>query len=1156
MSYDVRPLRGGHEDYVLRSVANGGEDYAAGTGEARGEWLGGGAADLGLAGEVTPDALMSVLGGRDPATGERVVHAHKRPGWEATFSPAKSVSVLWALGGEDVGRIVEDAHREAVSAALTYLESQAATVGQHPRGKHGPLVIAPSSGLVAARFDHRTSRSGDMQLHSHVVIANMGHADGDRWRAIGHSGDLWWHGKVGAGDLYDCELRRLLSERLGVAWTDGEHPEIVGVSPELIDHFSSRTKEALEHLAKRGTEATPEAMHVAILATRSAKPAHVDSPGRGKVAWSPNAGDYGVEPSTTEGLHDRWRRETLEAGLTFALDEIVMRSEPVAVDYEAVRRLGAELAGPNGLTANSATFRKQDVVRAFARGVPGISADEAVRLADTWLASEMVVANNVRGQGKTAPTWYTTRDLLAQEESLLRSAEERLDAGVGVVDGAVVDAVVAGRGLSAEQEAMVRSLTSSGAGVELVVGRAGTGKTFALDAAREAWEAAGHTVIGTATSAAAAGQLRRGARMEATTVARQILNAHRDGLPAGCVLVVDESAMVDTRSLAALARAVEAAHGKLVLVGDHHQLGAVGAGGAFAHLVERIGACELTEVRRQESVEDRENLAELRHGDVTAGVRGLLSRVGRTTMADSPDAQRAAMAADFCAARSAGHSVLLLARRRKQVEALAVAVRDRRKAAGELGNEELTVPITVPGGTGVDRRWQPPLRTFSAGDEVLFAQNVTGRWKHLKESLPGVHNGAGAVVTAVDVEAGTVTVKLDTSPDEAQQWEALAAKRDREIADLEAEMSGWAQRRDEATTPSERATAERRRQATEVKVRRRLEDREAGVVAVPGRGKLPRPGHEVVVPSEYLQAGNLALGYARTIHKVQGATADVCLVDGDDVSGREAAYVAMSRHKKDVRVYLTASTAPDAVETETVGRTTPVDRLIARASKSEAQRTATETLGRDAVARRRRQRALAAKPLGELTAEMSEVEAELSVAARRWAPAGRTVEDPVAVARAEVDAAEARAAETGDQRDAHQAWLARQRLQQERARAARRPVSRAASAPDDAAVAAKVARLVDLRQAVQTQTRLAVEALAAEGGGGLGPRPAQGPERTAWEQAAAAAITYTARWGVQPTTELGRDAPAEQQREAERLDELLKRRTAQQQVERERGVSA
>lgn len=1148
MAVAVSKLRAGNEDYHLRAIG-GAEDYAAGVSEAPGRWLGGGCASLGLSGTVDPGDFRHLLVGCDPATGELLSTMRPRTaGFDITFSPPKSVSVAFGCGGGDVTRAVVEAHEAAVAAAVAYLEPHCSRVrvtvtddtGQHQE-------FRPSDGHVAAAFTHRTSRAGDPQLHDHLVVTNVvrGTEDG-RWRALGHHPDLFAHAKT-ADSVYLAEIRHQLTARLGVGWEERDgHLEIAGVDPGLCDLFSKRTHAALDHLAKRGQPVTPRTMHAAIMDTRRAKPAHGDDPGRGRVSWSPSAGDFGVEPSDTAGLHGRWRSEMAAAGFDLDLTGVVLRAEPPKLDPRQVAALGARLAGPEGLTATDVWFDRRAVLRAFCT-LPGVSAADASRLADEWLASGEVVSLGVRRQG--AAEAFTTRDLLAQEQHLLRSAEERLDAGVGVVEQDAVDAVVDGRGLSAEQEAMVRSLTSSGAGVECVVGRAGTGKTYALDAAREAWEAAGHTVLGTATSAAAAGQLRRGARMEASTVARQLLDAHRNGFPRGAILVVDEAAMTDTRSLAALCRAVGAANGKLVLVGDHHQLGAVGPGGAFAHLVERIGACELIEVRRQESVEDRENLAEIRSGDVAAGVHGLLSRVGRTTVTDGPEAQRAAMAADWCAARSAGHSVLLLGRRRKNVEAMSAAVREARWAAGELGDEELVVPITVPGGAGVDRRWQPPERTFATGDEVLFTSNTTGRWKHLKEALPGVYNGAGGTVTAVDVEAGTVTVRLDTTPDEVEAWEALAAKRDADVVTLQAEMSGWAQRRDAASTPAERATFERRRQAVATKLHNRLEDRSNGVVAVPGRGKLPRPGHTVEVPAEYLQAGNVALAYARTIHTAQGATADVVLVDGDDVQGREAAYVAMSRHRVDVRTYLTASAAPGAVEAETVGRSTLVDRLVERVSQPESERTATEML-----ARRRAQKELAAKPLGELSAELAALEAELAVVARR-APAGRPVEDPVAAAKAELAAAEERAAQSGDERAAHQVWLARSRLAQAEQRAARRPVPN----PDRAVgvdVAAKVERLQDLRAALELQSRLSVEALAAEGGGGLGPRPARGPERAAWEQAAAAAITYTARWGVQPTAELGRDAPVEQRRESERLAELLGRQAAQQQVERERGVSA
>jgi len=1140
MVVHVAKLRGGHEEYVLRAIG-GAEDYYVGSGEAPGRWLGGGAADLGLSGEVTPDAFRAVLTGCDPRSGEQLVK-RKQAGFDITLSAPKSVSVLWGLGSREISAAVAEAQSEAVAAVIEYLESRASRVAKRVKDDVGShLDFHPSSGFVAADFRHRTSRAGDPNLHDHVVVVNQAHGP-DGWRALGHHPDIYAHAARTGGALYKAELHRLLTARLGVEWDD--QGEIVGVDPDLCALFSRRRAEALAAVAERGLEPTPDALQTAVLATRSPKPAHVAG-GREHVEWSGQARDYGVVPDDAAGLSARWRQEAAGAQLELDSTQIVMRSEPDEIDFEAVRQLGEKLSGPEGLTRLRSTFDRRDAIIAFA-ALPGVGAAEAQRLADRWLATEQVVNLGVRREG--ADERYTTRDLLSAEQHLLHSAGKRLDAGVGVVDEETLSAAIADRGLSAEQEQMVRVLCSSGAGVQCVVGVAGAGKTYALDAARRAWEAAGHTVLGVAPSAAAANELHRGAKVASATVARQILDTYRNGLPAGCVLIVDESGMVGSRSLCALANGVEAARGKLVLVGDHRQLPSIEAGGMFARLTDHLGAVELSEVRRQEDEQDREALAQVRHGSVDTGVRSLLGRVGRTTVAADVAGQVEAMIGDWSAARSAGHSVLLLASRRSQVEALSVAARGSRRAAGELGDDELAVRITQPDGRSAGQ-WQPSERRFSVGDEVLFRQNTSGKWRHLKESMSGVYNGAAGTVTALDAEAGTVTVRLDTTPDECAKWDALAAQRDVEVEAAQVEMAEWAQRRDAAETSAERATAERRRKVCEAKVERRLADRAAGLVVVPGRGKVCRPGSEIVVDGGYVAAGHLAYAYARTVHMAQGSTADVVLVDGMATTGREAAYVAMSRHRRDVRVYLTSTdehVEPGALQER---RADPLDELVRRISRSEAQRTATETLGR-----RRAQKELAAKPLGELASEVAQLEAELAVAARR-APAGRAVEDPVVAARAEVAAAEARAAQSPGERTAHQVWLAKSRLAQAEQRAARRPApsSERAAGVD---VAAKVARLQDLRAAVKLQSRLAVEALAAEGGGGLGPRPAQGPERAAWEQQAAAAITYTARWGVQPGQELGRDAPAEQRREAERLAEMLGRRAERQQVERERGVSA
>ena len=138
--------------------------------------------------------------------------------------------------------------------------------------------------------------------------------------------------------------------------------------------------------------------------------------------------------------------------------------------------------------------------------------------------------------------------------------------------------------IAGEQAEMVRRLALDGDGVAVVVGQAGTGKTFALAAAREAWEASGYRVVGAALARRAARELEDGAGIESTSVAALLdeLRTRRcSALPRRAVLVIDEAGMVPTRELAELVEHVERAGAKLVLVGDHRQLPEIGAGGAF-----------------------------------------------------------------------------------------------------------------------------------------------------------------------------------------------------------------------------------------------------------------------------------------------------------------------------------------------------------------------------------------------------------------------------------------------------------------------------------------------------------------------------------------------------------------------------------------------
>jgi ATP-dependent exoDNAse (exonuclease V) alpha subunit len=139
-------------------------------------------------------------------------------------------------------------------------------------------------------------------------------------------------------------------------------------------------------------------------------------------------------------------------------------------------------------------------------------------------------------------------------------------------------------------------------------------------------------VVGTALAARAAAGFETATGISSTTITRFLWETKAaGGLPAGAVVVVDESGMVGSRQLAEVSDLVEAASGKLILIGDHHQLAEIDAGGLFAALVARLPAAELIENVRQDQEWERTALTELRQGSVSRAV-AMYNRRGKTRL--------------------------------------------------------------------------------------------------------------------------------------------------------------------------------------------------------------------------------------------------------------------------------------------------------------------------------------------------------------------------------------------------------------------------------------------------------------------------------------------------------------------------------------------
>lgn len=749
--------------YYTDAVASGAEDYYAGHGEAEGRWVGSAAASFGLDPAVEAEAFQRMLNGLDPASG-RVLRVASRGeggelragvvrGFDLTFSAPKSVSVLYAAGDDRIAGEVRSAIDAATEDALRWLEQRACVV----RRGAGGVVELPGAGFAGAAFRHRTSRAGDPQLHTHVVISNMARGPDGRWTAL-RGAYLYEHARS-AGFVFHASMRAELTARLGVRWRESPTPgvyEIEGVPFELMRELSKRRVQVEQAMVAHGVT-TPDGARTAALATRPAKDRHLDQAPR---------------------LHDAWRALAAERG--FGREEVaaVLAAERqlqlAAVPFDEI---AAGLLGPEGLTARESTFSVQEVVRAFAQALPaGASAAELDRLVRRFISSREVIelpgigtlgeagehparpgldtfAHGGReGEGTLAPASasaaerdrrFTTSELLEVERELLDRAHAGCAVGVGRCEEQTVARVLAGApSASGEQQEMVRALTGRGDLVQVVRAPAGAGKTWTLDLARQAWQADGHPVIGVALSRRAAGELREQARLDyATSIARLHLDVERDGgLPVRCVLVVDEAAMVGTRDLHRLLGYVERANGMLVLVGDDHQLPAIHAGGAFTTLAQRLEAIELHDNFRQQDPLERDRALALRHGAVDAWLHTGL-RTGHVILGADPAQTRELVVTDWLTDRQLGRpeEAIMLARSNADVRWLNDAARHHLTARGELAGEELTVAG----------------RSFAVGDLVVARRN-----------LPGgrIDNGTRATVIALDHEQRRLTVRtLDGS---------------------------------------------------------------------------------------------------------------------------------------------------------------------------------------------------------------------------------------------------------------------------------------------------------------------------------------------------------------------------------------------------------
>ncbi|MGY4770307.1 MobF family relaxase (plasmid) [Kribbella sp. CWNU-51] len=575
------------------------------------------------------------------------VHRHR-----TAVHRAEAEAVHWSKHRQ----AVEDAIWAGNHAALNYLQDEA---GYTRVGHHGGAAgrWADTHEWVIASFFQHDSREHDPQLHIHNAILNRVQAPDGMWRTI--DSKALHRVQPAAASVGERVMEQHLVKSLGVQFKtrpDGKSREIVGIDQAAMDLFSSRrraiTKKTAvlvrEFEAQFGREPNnlelARLQQTATLATRKAKSHNGETVAERLQRWDAQLraevrGGLGKVARDVLALQQRqWLpgRVNMAKVLEMALAEVQAK-------HATWRAADLTRAVSNALPDNLGNMKPEKIARLLdkltERGVAMAQRVDSRHLGETSADTAVLPDDLRRADGTSAysapgATRYVTPDHLKAERQLANAGYAR---GAVAMTAADTDAFVkqlaaAGLELGADQAAAVRGLLSSGAKVETLIGPAGTGKSRVVGALAKAWQdphlwnGQQHRMVGLAASQVATEVLAAdGVTAKNITRWLMIQQSIADGtastedqawaLRQGDLVVVDESAMANTSDLADIHSYCDQAGAKLLLVGDHRQLAAVGAGGGMELVTANALTHELTETRRFQAGWEGPASLRLRDGD-------------------------------------------------------------------------------------------------------------------------------------------------------------------------------------------------------------------------------------------------------------------------------------------------------------------------------------------------------------------------------------------------------------------------------------------------------------------------------------------------------------------------------------------------------------
>lgn len=399
----------------------------------------------------------------------------------------------------------------------------------------------------------------------------------------------------------------------------------------------------------------------------------------------------------------------------------------------------------NQLTLHHAVFTENDIARLLHKHIDSTE-EFQLALIQVKNAKQLISL----GAGEDGKERFTTCALFEIENNLQGIAEDLNRRHQHSAPSAIIDTVIKSYQLNEEQSKAIRHVLQ-GSDISVIVGRAGTGKTYALRAANEAYSKAGYTVHGLALSGVAAQGLQDTANIRSRTIA-SFSHSIRNGsiqLSDKDIIILDEAGMTDNFALVEVIQSVHSAKAKIVLVGDEAQLQPIGPGAPFRALLECVGFTEMQTIIRQEETWQRNATHHLATGNIKEALEAYQTRGCIKYDKTCKEAMHSLIEdwhLQYVKEKLPLNKMIILAHQNHDVQKLNQLARAKRVLAGEIDNGVLVKKEDV-------ELW------LSTNDRILFLKN---------DSALGVKNGQFGTVKNIDIDKEGITKKISIELDNQQ----------------------------------------------------------------------------------------------------------------------------------------------------------------------------------------------------------------------------------------------------------------------------------------------------------------------------------------------------------------------------------------------------